>query len=98
VGETPHTISVLTNLSAPLRQLDRFAELTRGRLGIVSASLHLEHTTAEDFADKAAHLRAVMDPAARLVVNSVLVPGRLEEVERAKELLLSRGLTLSSPR
>lgn len=92
VAETPHTVSVLTNLSAPVAQLERFAELTRGRLGIVSASLHLEFTTAEAFAEKAARLREIMDPAATLVVNGVLVPGRLDAVEAAKGVLEGRGL------
>jgi len=62
VERTPHTLSTLTNLSAPLRQLRRFAELTRGRLGIVSASLHLEFTPLEEFLEKAVALRQWMDP------------------------------------
>ncbi len=94
VAATAHTISVLTNLSAPWPTLERFAELTRGRLGIVSASLHLEHTSAELFAGKARRLREIMDPAATLVVNSVLVPGRLEEVQAARAVLEDAGLTL----
>jgi pyruvate-formate lyase-activating enzyme len=94
VGETPHTVSVLTNLSAPWPVLERFAALTRGRLGIVSASLHLEHVDAASFADKARRLRAAMDPQATLVVNSVLVPGRLAEVQAARAVLERAGLTL----
>jgi organic radical activating enzyme len=94
VERTPHTLGVLTNLSAPLAALDRFAELTRGRLSIVSASLHLEHTTVAEFADKAAHLRERLDPAASLVCNAVLVPGRLEAVEAARAALEARGLRL----
>jgi molybdenum cofactor biosynthesis enzyme MoaA len=92
VAETPHTVSVLTNLSAPMAQLERFASLTRGRLGIVSASLHLEFTTAEEFADKATRLREVMDADATLVINGVLVPGRLDRVEAARQVLAARGL------
>ena len=94
VERTGHTLSVLTNLSAPWPVLERFARLTRGRLGIVSASLHLEHAGAEELADKARRLRAAMDPAATLVVNSVLVPGRLEEVQAARAILAEAGLTL----
>ena len=92
IAETPHTISTLTNLSAPLPVLLAFAEQTRGRLGIVSASLHLEWTTPEEFVEKAVALRAAMDPDARLVVNEVLVPGRLDEVARARDLVLAAGL------
>lgn len=94
VERTQHTISVLTNLSAPEPVLCRFAELTRGRLGVVSASLHLEHTTVEAFAAKAKLLSERMDPSASLVCNAVMVPGRLDELERAKHTLAARGLRL----
>ena len=92
VARTTHTISVLTNLSAPLAILERFAALTRGRLGIVSASLHLEHTDAETFVAKAIALRGAMDPDAQLVVNEVLVPGGLEEARAARAVVEAAGL------
>ncbi|MHB2015677.1 MAG: radical SAM protein [Candidatus Xenobia bacterium] len=92
IAETPHTVSVLTNLSAPMPVLERFAELTRGRLGIVSASIHLEHVEIETFVEKAARLRALLDPAASMVVNAVLVPGRLQHVKAAREALERAGL------
>src|SRR5688572_8068625 len=41
--DTRHHVSVLTNFSAPVGILERFADLTRGRLKVVSASLHLEY-------------------------------------------------------
>lgn len=94
VEKTPHRVSVLTNLSAPATALDRFADLTRGRLEIVSASLHLEHVDVLEFRDKALRLRERIDASARLIVNTVLVPGRLEAVERAKEILEAAGLRL----
>jgi MoaA/NifB/PqqE/SkfB family radical SAM enzyme len=94
IAMTPHTVSVLTNLSAPLSILERFAALTRGRLGIVSASIHLEHTDALAFVEKAAALRKLLDPSARMVVNAVLVPGRLDEVRAAREAIEAAGLTL----
>jgi organic radical activating enzyme len=92
VARTPHTISVLTNLSAPLGILERFAALTRGRLGVVSASLHLEHTDAADFVAKATALRRALDPAARLVINEVLVPERLAEARAARAVVEAAGL------
>ena len=91
---TGHTVSVLTNLSAPLAILERFARLTKGRLGIVSASLHLEFVEAAEFVKKARALRQWMDPAARLVINTVLVPGRLEAVRAAERLVQEAGLKL----
>jgi organic radical activating enzyme len=94
VERTPHTLSVLTNLSAPLSVLERFARLTRGRLGIVSASLHLEHVAIEAFVARAVAFRAAIDPAASFVVNAVLVPGRLDEVAEARRALAAAGLKL----
>lgn len=96
VARTRHTVSVLTNLSAPRAQLERFAALTRGRLGIVSASLHLEHVDVDAFVAKASALRAAIDPAAhpveRMVINAVLVPGRLDRVEAARAAVEAAGL------
>lgn len=91
---TPHVLSVLTNLSAPLAVLERFAIETRGRLGIVSASLHLEFADIPSFVEKAARFRELIDPAARLVVNAVLVPGRLDRVAEARVALEAEGLAL----
>ena len=93
IERTSHTLSTLTNLSAPLGVIERFASLTRGRLGIVSASLHLEFSTVERFLEKALRLRELIDPGARLVVNAVAVPGKLDEVERARERIQAAGLT-----
>jgi MoaA/NifB/PqqE/SkfB family radical SAM enzyme len=92
IERTPHTVSVLTNLSAPRAQLQRFAHLTRGRLGIVSASIHLEHVDIEAFVEKARMFRDEIDPSASMVINAVLVPGRLDEVARAREAITSAGL------
>ena len=92
VAETEHRISVLTNLSAPMPVLERFAELTRGRLGVVSASVHLEHVEVEAFAEKAAAFRALLDPAATMVVNGVLVPGGIDAAAEARAALRRRGL------
>ncbi len=92
--ETPHAISVLTNLSAPPSILSRFARLTQGRLKIVSASLHLEHADLAEFVAKARAFRDEIDPAASMVVNAVLVPGRLAEVARARAALSEVGLRL----
>ncbi len=94
VERTPHTISVLTNLSAPLSWIERFATLTQGRLGVVSASLHLEFTSVESFLEKAVVLRANMDPRAHLTINTVLVPGRLSAVLAARDLVEQAGLKL----
>jgi hypothetical protein len=94
IEKTPHTISLLTNLSAPIGYITRLAELTQGRLGVVSASLHLEFTTVESFVEKALILKQTMDPRAHLSINSVLVPGRIAQVIAARDVLESAGLTM----
>jgi hypothetical protein len=58
----------------------------------VSASLHLEHVEPAEFVKKATRLRERMSPGASLVCNTVLVPGRLEEIAAAKALLEQAGL------
>ena len=92
IEQTTHSISVLTNLSAPMSVLERFAAATEGRLGIVSASLHLESVSAIDFVGKALALRSLIGSEAQLVVNSVLVPSRLDEAEQARDIVESAGL------
>ncbi|KIG15076.1 putative Fe-S oxidoreductase [Enhygromyxa salina] len=86
-----HTISTLTNLSASTKQLQRFAALTHGRLGIVSASLHLEFTRVPDFIARLELLRDHAHANARFVVNMVLVPDRLAEVAAAKREVEAAG-------
>lgn len=89
---TPHRISVLTNFSASNAELMRFAHLTRGRLSVFSASLHLEFVDAQAFADKAAWFQDMLNVEARLVVNQVVLPGRLEEAARCRDLFEARGV------
>jgi organic radical activating enzyme len=92
MARTTHRISVLTNFSADRSELMRFARLTRGRLAVVSASLHLEFTTVEALAEKAAWFVLQLDPDVAFVVNQVVVPGRETEVERCREVVEAHGL------
>lgn len=92
VARTPHRISVLTNFSASRADLMRFAQITRGRLAVFSASLHLEFTSADDFAAKAAWFTLMLDGDTRFVVNQVVLPGREAEAQRCRELIEARGL------
>lgn len=91
LADMPHRISLLTNLSAPVRHLETFAARTRGQVEIVSASLHLEFTTVDDFLERLRVLRVALAPEARVVVNSVLVPGRLAELSEAKRTVEAAG-------
>jgi MoaA/NifB/PqqE/SkfB family radical SAM enzyme len=92
LARLPHRVSVLTNLSAPLSQLRRFVELVGDKLVVVSASLHLEYTTTEAFVEKAVQLRSWLRPETALVVNSVLVPGTLENLAVVRRRIEEAGL------
>ncbi len=92
MARTRHRISVLTNFSASRADLMRFAQLTRGRLAVFSASLHLEFTTALDFAAKAAWFVLQLDPAVGFVVNQVVLPGREDDAARCKAIIEGHGL------
>lgn len=88
----PHRVSVLTNLSAPASTLRRFVDLVGHKLIVVSASLHLEYTSVEEFVLKATQLRSWLRPETALVVNSVLVPGTLENLALVRRRIEEAGL------
>ena len=92
MARTGHAISVLTNFSATRGELMRFVQLTRGRLAVFSASLHLEFVEAEAMADKAAWFALMLDPSTRFVINQVVLPGREAEAARCRALIEGRGL------
>jgi hypothetical protein len=92
IASTPHTISVLTNFSASRAELMEFARLTHGRLAVFSASLHLEFTSVEDFADKAAWFALLLAPETSFVVNQVVLPGREDEAARCRGVIEEHGL------
>lgn len=92
MDDTPHAISVLTNFSADDDELAAFATRTRGRLRVFSASLHLEHADPAAFVAKARRFVAMVDPDVRFVVNQVVLPDRLDEAARCRDLVLAAGL------
>jgi organic radical activating enzyme len=88
-----HRVSVVTNFSASDAKLQRFVAAARGRIGVFSASLHLEYVDdVPAFVDKARALRMHMleaaDPAlpaptfvATVVATRAILPhiARLQE-------------------
>ncbi len=92
IRRTAHRISVLTNFSASRRDLMRFADLTRGRLSVFSASLHLEFVEAEEFAARADWFVNQLEPGVSFVVNQVVLPGREAEAARCRDALEARGI------
>ncbi len=91
VDRTSHRISLLTNLSAGPAALRHFAELVRGRLAVLSASLHLDSTTLDDFLGRLTLLRAAVGPHPRFVVNAVLVPRLLSRLGPARAAVEAAG-------
>jgi MoaA/NifB/PqqE/SkfB family radical SAM enzyme len=89
---TPHYISVLTNFSASREELERFVSLTRDRLHVFSASLHLEFIELAAFADKAQWFVGLLDPKTRFVINQVVLPGKEHEALACRHELEGRGL------
>jgi organic radical activating enzyme len=92
MARTEHRISVLTNFSATRSELMQFAQLTRGRLAVFSASLHLEFVSVEEFAAKAEWFALQLDADVGFVVNQVILPGREAEAERCRDVIEARGL------
>lgn len=92
--QTPHLISVLTNFSAPVKMLEAFCKAAGDRLRVTSASIHLEFDAVDAFIAKAIayrDLRQRFAPQASFVVNSVLVPGRLDAQVAVKARLEQVG-------
>lgn len=92
VARTPHRLSVLTNFSASRADLMRFAQLTRGRLAVFSASLHLEFVDVNDFAARAEWFVLQLDRDTSFVVNQVVLPGKETEAEACRDVIEARGI------
>lgn len=92
MARTEHRISILTNFSADTATLHRFAALTRGRLSVFSASFHTEYTQAAAFAKKLSWFSDLLDLEARVVINQVVLPGRLAEAAACRAVFEAAGL------
>lgn len=89
-----HLVSVLTNLSAPLRVLEDFIASAGPALRTFSCSLHREEVTEDEFFDKARAVKAALAPLpkASFVVNSVVVPGTVDVVGESRRRFEAEGL------
>ncbi len=85
-------VSVVTNLSAPADELARFAELTRARPGVISASLHLEYVTPEALLAKVRALQA--RHAGRVVVTCVATRANLPRLTALRASYAAAGVDL----
>lgn len=89
-----HLVSVLTNLSAPVRVLIDFIESAGASLRTFSCSLHREETTEDEFLEKALAVKAALAPLpkATFVVNSVVVPGTVDVVGDSRRRFEALGV------
>ena len=94
LADAGHTVSVLTNLSAPLAVLERFIAAAGAQLRTFSCSLHTEEITVADFLAKAVVVRERLAglPKATFVINHVLHPGRIGEAAAARQQVEAAGL------
>jgi MoaA/NifB/PqqE/SkfB family radical SAM enzyme len=85
-------VSVVTNFSAPDDELAAFADATRARPGLVSASLHLEYVDPDAFLAKLAAFAAVH--AGRVVATCVATRESLPRLPELRARFAAAGLTL----
>lgn len=89
-----HTVSLLTNLSAPMAVIGRFIAAAGEKLRTFSCSLHPEETSAADFLAKALAVRALLAdlPKASFVVNYVVQPGHIAQAAALRRQFEAAGL------
>ena len=85
-------VSVVTNFASPLDELCEFADATRARPGLVSASLHLEYAEPDAFLAKLAAFAA--RHAGRVVATCVATRENLKVLAALRTRFAAAGQTL----
>jgi MoaA/NifB/PqqE/SkfB family radical SAM enzyme len=85
-----HRVSVVTNFAAPFAEIEQFCAHTRGRPGLISASLHLEYADPETFLAKARAVAAIH--AGKLVVTCVATQANLPRLVALRDHFTSQGV------
>lgn len=89
-----HSLSIQTNFSADANRLKSFLQASQGALNLFSASLHLEYTTPQSFAEKYEIVRQYEPQGLRFHVTSVGVPDRLIQLrDEVAPFFRSLGIT-----
>lgn len=88
-------ISIVTNLSFPKSSYSKFFAAAGDMVRTVSVSLHLEYAAPRKFLDRCLWLKEELSahPDGRLVVNTVLIPGRVSEILTLGRSFQVRGLS-----
>jgi hypothetical protein len=97
------TVSVVTNFSARQDRLDAFLAAAGPRLGVLSASLHLDYVAIDDapgkpdsltgFLARCAHVRARLPPGASLCVTCVATHANLPLLPGLADRFAQAGVT-----
>jgi MoaA/NifB/PqqE/SkfB family radical SAM enzyme len=84
-------VSVVTNFSSPLDELHAFCDATRGKPGLISASLHLEYADPDEFLAKVRAVQAAH--AGRVVVTCVATRDNLPRLRELRDRYATAGVT-----
>lgn len=87
-----HQVSIFTNFSVDPQKIIRFLKLTGDKCGAIFASLHLEHTTPDNFLKKILIIEKSF-PSLRnhLFVTSVATNKALPRLEKIKKKFFEKG-------
>jgi MoaA/NifB/PqqE/SkfB family radical SAM enzyme len=91
LAEARRRVSVVTNFASPLDELVAFAEATRERPGLISASLHLEYAEPDAFLAKVLAVQA--QHAGRVVVTCVATRANLPRLTALRDEYTAAGVT-----
>ena len=80
-----HSITIVTNFSAPLKQILQICQAEGGERVRFAASLHLEHVDPDKFLQKALQVREALGYD-NIVVRSVGRPGQLFKLDKIGEI------------
>lgn len=91
LAEARRRVSVVTNFASPVDELLAFADATRARPGLISASLHLEYAEPAAFLDKVRAVQA--HHAGRVVVTCVATRANLPQLTTIAADYAAAGVT-----
>lgn len=91
-----HRITTTTNLSLPIRVLERVIDTCGDRLDRVTASLHIDEVgSVDDFIERVVAFDARRNRATAFSVVTVLVQEHFEQLKEIERRLSEKGITLS---
>lgn len=85
-----HQIGVMTNFSAPEKEILEFCKITRGKLFEFGASLHLEHIKLDKFFKKVLLVKQIIGD--KFSVHSVARKGQVLKIEKIARVFQNKGI------